>query len=68
MSDYWRPSISEEKKQELEEFIKQHKELPFNTPKEMMVFATNKLIYEVETGEASAGKQKEQIKKILKEL
>lgn len=70
MGDYWRPSIAPEKRKDYEDFIDNHPELPVNTPKELMLFAANKLITEVETGAENIEQQQEaleELKNLLKE-
>jgi len=48
MADYFRPSFQKETEKEFKKFIENNPELPIRTPKELMLFATRKMIYEVE--------------------
>jgi len=48
MADYFRPSFQKQTKQEFQKFIDNHPELPIRNAKELMLFATRKMIYEVE--------------------
>lgn len=68
MNDYWRPSISAEKKQEIEKFIEEHPEMPFNNPRDFIDFSINKVIYEVQTGSVDKKQQKEELRKLIEEL
>jgi len=70
MADYFRPSFPEKTEKEFNKFLDNHPELPLRTPKELMLFATRKFIYEVEQEEEieniSAAKLN-QIAKMLRE-
>ena len=68
MSDYWRPSISANKKEEIEKFIEEHPEMPFNNPRDFIDFAINKVIYEVQTGITDRKQQKEELRKLIEDL
>jgi len=47
MSDYFRPSFQKQTEEEFEKFIEENPELPLRNAKELMLFATRKLIFEV---------------------
>ena len=68
MNDYWRPSISSEKKETIEYLIEENPELPFASAKEFMDFAINRLIFEVETGMPNKQQQKEELRKLIEDL
>jgi len=48
MADYFRPSFQKETEKEFQDFIDDNPKLPFRNAKELMLFATRKLIFEVE--------------------
>ena len=51
MADYFRPSFQKETEEEFQQFIEDNPQLPFRNAKELMLFSTRKLIYEVQQEE-----------------
>jgi hypothetical protein len=64
----FRPSIQQETEEEFTDFIDNHPELPVRDAKELMLFATRKLILEVEHGDDMENISPERINEYAEQL
>ena len=68
MAERYRPSISKENKEMLDEFLEKYPELPFTDAKDLMLFATKKYMNEVETEEETIKRQKKELQDLADRL
>lgn len=66
MADYWRPGFPKNYKSQVQKFLDENDEVPFEDPREFMKFCTDQTIMEVQTSEKQIQKERERIKDELR--
>ena len=65
MSDYYRPTIPQRKKEEWQKFLENNPELPADNVRELIEFAVNQIIWEKNKGNMMSDKEIEAVREAL---
>lgn len=68
MADYWRPGYKEGYKEKLENFLEDNPELPFENPRELMKFCTDRFVTEVELNQEEMSRARKKLDELRDEL
>ena len=68
MANRYRPSISEENKEMIDDFLERYPDLPFSDAKDLMLFATKQYMDTVENDDEIIKRQKEELKSLAERL
>ena len=68
MANRYRPSISEENKEMIDDFFERYPDLPFSDAKDLMLFATKQYMDTVENDDEIIKRQKEELKSLAERL